>query len=110
MFALNKEHLRQRQMAAMQLRHDRGLTDKMIAYAIGVHPDTVGNWRTGVSEIPVSGLLALEALFASMQDWGFLDAVCGSLAARRRQRAAKLLSEAHKLIESAELLEGEAAA
>ena len=110
-FTVNREVLRQRQMQALQSRADAGLTDKVIARAITRHPDTVGNWRTGKTMMDVGDMLALDNFFSAMGDWMFLEAVCGELAVRRRQRAEQLEREAARLRQAADFFsEAEAVA
>jgi hypothetical protein len=100
-FTVNREVLRSKQMAALQSRHDAGLTDKIIARAIGRDPDTIGNWRLGKTEMKIGDLIALDNFFASMGDWMFLEHVCGELAVRRRLRADQLEREVARLRQSA---------
>lgn len=104
---MSKEATRVRQMAALQSRHDAGITDKMIGHAIGRHPDTVGNWRTGRTLMDVADLMLLDNLFASMGDWMFLEAVCGELAVRRRRRAQQLRQQAQSLEAQADFFAAE---
>ena len=101
-FAVNTEEFRLRQMRALQSRHDRGITDKVIARHIGRHPDTVGNWRTGVTILKGPDIVALDNMFASMGDWMFVEHVCGELAVRRRLRADQLEAQAARLRKSAD--------
>lgn len=108
-FRVNRAAIRARQMAALQTRHTAGLTDKVIGRAIERHPETVGNWRLGLTEMGAGDLIALEEFFASPGDFSFIEQMCGDLAARRRARAAQLQAQAAKLLESAALLESEAA-
>lgn len=108
-FTVNREVLRSRQMAALQSRCDAGLTDKMIARAIDRDPDTVGNWRTGKTEMKIGDLIALDNFFSSMGDWMFLEAVCGELAVRRHKRAEQLEQQAQALRRSAQFLGSEGA-
>lgn len=105
-FAVNREVLRSRQMAALQSRCDAGLTDKVIARAVGRDPDTIGNWRLGKTEMKVGDLIALDNFFASMGDWMFLEHVCGELAVRRRRRADQLEREAERLRKGADFFGG----
>jgi hypothetical protein len=104
-FAVNREVLRSKIMRALQSRHDAGLTDKVIGRAIGRHPDTVGNWRLGLTEMQIGDLIALDNFFASMGDWGFVEAVMGDLAVRRRLRAQQLREQAAQLDQAAEMME-----
>lgn len=39
-----------------------GLTNAGLARALGCHPNTVGSWRAGKSEVPRMALLALSAM------------------------------------------------
>jgi hypothetical protein len=104
-FAVNKEVLRHKVMRALQSRHDSGITDKVVARAIDRHPDTVGNWRLGITEMQIGDLIALDNFFASMGDWGFVEAIMGELAVRRRLRAQQLREQAAQLEQTAELME-----
>ena len=106
---MNREELRSRRMRALQRRHDAGLTDKIIGRAIGRHPDTVANWRTGNTDLSIGDMLALDEFFSSLNDFGLIADVCGDLAARRRQRADQLRQPAAQLEASAIALESEAA-
>lgn len=107
---MNREILRSRQMAALQSRHHAGLTDKVIARAIGRDPDTVGNWRLGKTEMKIGDLIALDNFFASMGDWMFIEHVCGEVAVRRRKRAEQLEKQAAQLRQSADFFAAEGAA
>jgi len=109
-FTVNREVLRQRQMQALQTRHDAGLTDKVIGKAIWRDPDTIGNWRLGKTEMKIGDLIALDNFFCAMGDFQFIEAVCGELAARRRMKAKQLERQAAALHEQAEWLEAEGAA
>lgn len=101
-FTVNREVLRQKQMDALQSRHDAGLTDKIVARAIGRDPDTIGNWRLGKTEMKVGDLMALDNFFASMGDWMFLEHVCGEISVRRRLRAEQMERAAARLRQSAD--------
>jgi hypothetical protein len=105
LFGMNKEVLRQRQMSALQSRNDAGLTDKVIARAIARHPDTVGNWRTGKTELKIGDLIALDHFFSSIGDWQFVEQVCGELAVRRRLHAKQLQEKAERMLKQAEWIE-----
>lgn len=102
---MNKEVLRQRQMAALQVRNDAGITDKVIGRAIDRHPDTVGNWRTGKTELKIGDLIALDHFFSSMGDWQFVEQVCGELAVRRRLHAKQLQDKAERMLKQAQWIE-----
>lgn len=99
---MNREVLRQRQMNALQSRCDAGLTDKIIARAIGRSEDTIGNWRLGKTEMKIGDLMALDNFFASMNDWMFLERVCGEVSVRRRMRADQMERAAARLRQSAD--------
>jgi len=103
---MDRQTILRRQMAALQSRHDAGLTDKMIGHALGRDAGTIGNWRTGATELKVADMLALDALFSAMGDYLFVEHVCGELAARRRVRAQQLEREARELRGQAELFAG----
>jgi transposase-like protein len=105
LFGMNKEVLRQRQMNALQSRNDAGITDKVIARAIDCHPDTVGNWRRGITEMKIGDLIALDHFFSSMGDWQFVEQVCGELAVRRRHHAMQLKAKAERMLEQAQWIE-----
>lgn len=102
---MNTEVLRQRQMAALQSRNDAGITDKVIGRAIGRHPDTVGNWRLGKTELKIGDLIALDHFFSSMGDWQFVEQVCGESAVRRRLHAKQLQEKAERMLRQAEWIE-----
>lgn len=104
-FGMDKEVLRQRQMAALQSRNDAGITDKMIARAIQRCPDTVGNWRLGKTELKIGDMMALDHFFSSMGDWQFVEQVCGELAVRRRLHAKQLQDKAERMLRQAEWIE-----
>ena len=89
-------------MNALQSRCDAGLTDKVIARAIGRSEDTIGNWRLGKTEMKVGDLMALDNFFASMNDWMFLEHVCGEVSVRRRMRAEQMERAAARLRQSAD--------
>lgn len=106
-FGVQREILINRQMRALQSRHDRGLTDKIVARAIDRHPATVGNWRTGVTEMGIGDMAALDDFFSSLGDWMFIEHLFGDLAVRRKLRAQQLEEQARQLRESAAFLQGE---
>jgi hypothetical protein len=106
-FAMDREELRSRQMQALQSRHAAGLTDKVIARAIDRHPDTIGNWRLGVTFMSVADMMALDEFFSSMGDWAFVETVCGELALRRRLHAHQLEQRAKQLRDTAAMLSAE---
>jgi hypothetical protein len=71
-FACDRDDFKERQSAALQRRLGAIFTGKMLAYEIGVHPDTVMNWVSGRSTMDGSAIESVSAFFAARGDYGFL--------------------------------------
>lgn len=80
MFATDRNGFRQRQSAALQRRLRTAITGKMLAYEIGVHPDTVMNWVNGRVTMDGAAIEALDAFFSARAAPGFLAELYGRAA------------------------------
>lgn len=110
MFGMNRDDFRRRQSAALSRRLMGALTAKQVAYAIGVHADTILNWSRGTATMDGAAIEALNGFFESMGDWNFIAELYGDIGVKRRQRAAQLQQQAAQLLQQAEWLERTGAA
>lgn len=102
---MKTESFRQRQSSALQRRLASGLTAKQMAYAIGVHADTILNWAHGYSTMSGDAIEAVNDFFESVVDWQFIAEIYGEIGVKRRRRAAQLEQQAKLMREQADWLE-----
>ena len=88
-FGAARDDFRERQAAALRRRLSKGLTGKMLAYAVGVHPDTVINWANARATMDGASIATVDACFTAQGDLGFLAELYGQgVALRPAQRTA----------------------
>ena len=109
-FGLESKEFRDRQARALQRRLAMtGLTMKQIAYATGVHADTIMNWSYGRTTMNGAALMAIDEFFCALGDWTFFEEIYGGLATRRRFHADQLERQARQLRETAAAIDRGAA-
>ncbi len=88
-FGSDHDNFRERQSKALLRRVGAGITGKVVARALDVHPDTVMNWVNGRVTMDGAAIEALNAFFSAKGDHGFLTEVYAQPdVAREPKRAA----------------------
>ena len=87
-FGSDRDGFRERQGAALRRRLNTGLTGKMLAKSVGVHPDSVMNWLHGRVTMDGVAVAAVNAFFMAHGDYAFLSELYGQAAAPRPRGSA----------------------
>lgn len=82
-FVADRDSFRERQGAALRRRLSTGVTGKMLAKSIGVHPDSIMNWLHGRVTMDGVAVAAVNAYFMARGDYGFLSELYGEATALR---------------------------
>ncbi len=111
LFTRNADAFRRRQAAALSRRlfPNTNLRLKDVAYAIGAHPDSIGNWLRGHTTLDGPSIEALDQFFVGAGDYGFIAELFGDLAVRRLMKADALEREAAEMRASAAGIKGRVA-
>jgi hypothetical protein len=82
-FGADRDGFRERQSAALRRRLNTGVTGKMLAKSVGVHPDSVMNWLHGRVTMDGVAVATVHAFFTAHGDHGFLSELYGQAAVPR---------------------------